>query len=61
MKQNHLLTLACALALATIQITSPAVCAGERSPVDSKKTIAPPDPADPWQVMLAMPGWQAAT
>ena len=55
------LAAAAALALAAMQIISPTVCAGEHSPVDSKKTVTPPEPADHWQFMLAMPGWLAAT
>ncbi|MCE9610314.1 MAG: hypothetical protein K8R23_08990 [Chthoniobacter sp.] len=61
MTNKHVLAAATALTLTFVQITAPAVCAGERSPVDSKKAVIPPEPVDHWQFMLAMPGWLAAT
>ena len=61
MPNKSALAATAALTLAAIQIITPAVCAGERSPVDSKKTVIPPEPANPWQVKLAIPGWLAAT
>ena len=48
MPHKPALAAAAALALAAILVISPTVCAGERTPVDSKKTITPPEPVDPW-------------
>ena len=60
MPHKPALAAAAAIVLAAMQIISPTASAGP-APVDSKKTITPPEPENPWQVKLAIPGWLAAT